>query len=91
MNPQGKVGPNLSGSFANLSADKRSITLNVRHPRGFDLLLRLLAKSDCVVENFSSRVLESWGLGYEELVKIKPDIIYLSMAGFGHSRPGVAT
>ena len=34
MNPQGKVGPNLSGSFANLSADKRSITLNVRHPRG---------------------------------------------------------
>jgi crotonobetainyl-CoA:carnitine CoA-transferase CaiB-like acyl-CoA transferase len=85
MNPQGKVGPNLSGSFANLSADKRSITLNVRHPRGFDLLLRLLEKSDCVVENFSSRVLESWGLGYEELVKIKPDIIYLSMAGFGHS------
>lgn len=85
INKEATPGPNRSGSFANLNADKRSITLNVRHPKGFDLLVSLISKSDVVVENFSSRVLDSWNLGYDELAKIKADIIYLSMAGFGHS------
>lgn len=40
--------------------------------------------SDIVIENFSSRVMDNWKLGYSEMVKIKPDIVYVSMAGFGH-------
>ena len=46
---------------------------------------RLIAISDIVIENFSSRVLRNWGLGYEELCKIKPDIVYVSMSGYGHT------
>ena len=38
-----------------------------------------------MIENFSSRVLRNWGLGYEELCKIKPDIVYVSMSGYGHT------
>ena len=55
------------------------------HPKGMELLKNLISVSDVVIENFSSRVLEKWGLGYEEQKKIKPDIIYCSMSGFGHS------
>jgi crotonobetainyl-CoA:carnitine CoA-transferase CaiB-like acyl-CoA transferase len=50
-----------------------------------ELLKELIKKSDVIVENFSSRVLEKWGLGYEEQKKINPKIIYCSMSGFGHS------
>ncbi|HEX2172333.1 MAG TPA: CoA transferase [Dehalococcoidia bacterium] len=83
--PGDQVGPNSSQFFNNLNADKLGATLNVRHPKGMELLRRLIAKSDVVLENFSSRVLENWGLGYEELKKLRPDIIYVSMAGMGHS------
>lgn len=85
LNPETKFGPNVSGFFNNLNPDKLSVTLNTRHPKGFDLLLRLIQKCDIVAENFNSRVLENWGLSYDELVKIKPDIIYLSLSGYGHS------
>jgi crotonobetainyl-CoA:carnitine CoA-transferase CaiB-like acyl-CoA transferase len=50
-----------------------------------ELIKDLIKKSDVIVENFSSRVLEKWGLGYEEQKKINPKIIYCSMSGFGHS------
>lgn len=83
--PLDNLGPNSSQFFNNLNPDKLSATLNVRHPKGLDLLSKLISKSDVVLENFSSRVLESWGLGYEELKKIRPDVIYVSMAGMGHS------
>ena len=77
--------PNMSGSFNNLNRNKLSVTLNVMHPAGMDLLHRLIAISDVVVENYSSRVLENWGLDYESQARIKPDIIYVSLSGFGHS------
>jgi len=41
--------------------------------------------SDVVIENFSSRVLQKWSLGYNELCKIKPDVVYVSMSGYGHT------
>jgi crotonobetainyl-CoA:carnitine CoA-transferase CaiB-like acyl-CoA transferase len=76
---------NRSGFFNNLNRNKRSISLNVRHPEGFEVLKRLIAASDVLVENYSSRVLESWELGFEELQAIRADIIYCSLSGFGHS------
>jgi crotonobetainyl-CoA:carnitine CoA-transferase CaiB-like acyl-CoA transferase len=77
-------GFNSNGQFNDTNAGKLGITLNVRDPRGLELTRRLVGMSDIVIENFSSRVMENWGLGYEELRAIKPDIIYVSMAGFGH-------
>ena len=38
-----------------------------------------------MIENFSSRIMQRWGIGYEEMKQIKPDIVYVSMAGFGHT------
>ena len=81
----GSTSPNRSGLFNTLNRNKKSLTLNVMHPKGMELLKNLISVSDVVIENFSSRVLEKWGLGYEEQKKIKPDIIYCSMSGFGHS------
>ena len=82
-----KVGINTSGDFANFGVNKLSVTMNTRDKRGLKLLKELIAISDLVVENFSSRVLEDWGLDYEAQRRINPTIIYISMAGFGHSGP----
>ena len=85
--PNGFDPPDSSGMFNWLNRNKRSITLNARHPEGLALLKRLIAVSDVVIENYSSRVLESWGLGYDEQRAIREDIIYVSLCGFGHSGP----
>lgn len=84
--PKGmEVNLNTSGNFNDTNVNKKSITLNVRSPKGLAIVKRLIAVSDIVIENFSSRVLQKWGLGYDELVKIKPDIVYVSMSGYGHT------
>lgn len=76
---------NSDGHFNDMHAMKRSVTLNLRNPRGLELAKRLVAQSDVVIENFSAGVLKSWGLSFEEMQALKPDIIYVSMAGFGHT------
>src|SRR5215510_12568823 len=83
--PGVEPGPNAPGQFADTNVNKRGITLNVRTPKGLDIARRLAVLSDIVMENFSSRVMHRWGLGYEDLKKLRPDIIYVSMAGFGHT------
>ena len=83
--PEGvEPGPNSTGQFADTNANKRGITVNVRTPRGLELVKELISVSDVVIENFSSRIMENWGLGYDELRKLRPDVVYVSMAGFGH-------
>ena len=81
----GDTGPNDGGMYNNLNVDKLAVKLNARHPKGFELLVELIQRSDILIENYSSRVLESWGLSYEEIRSIKPGIIYVSITGFGHS------
>jgi len=76
---------NNSGFFNYFNRNKRSVLLNVRHPLGMELLHRLIAVSDVVIENFSSGVLDSWELSYEAQRAINPAIIYCSVSGFGHS------
>ena len=83
--PGTEPGPNSSSQFPDTNANKLGITLNARTPRGLELVKDLIRVSDIVIENFSSRVMRNWGLGYEELRKLRPDIIYISMAGFGHT------
>ena len=76
---------NTSGNFNDTNVNKKSLSLNVRSAKGLEIVKRLIAVSDIVIENFSSRVLQKWGLGYDELCSIKPDIVYVSMSGYGHT------
>ena len=73
----------MGGQFNNKNPGKRGITLNVRHPKGLAIAKRLIATSDIVAEGFSPGVLERWGLGYDALRAIKPDIIYARQSGWG--------
>jgi crotonobetainyl-CoA:carnitine CoA-transferase CaiB-like acyl-CoA transferase len=80
--PQGSL--DYSGMFNNFNRNKRSVSLNIFHPGGMALLHDLLRVSDVVIENFSPRVFESWGLTYEAIAAINPAMIYISLSGFGH-------
>jgi crotonobetainyl-CoA:carnitine CoA-transferase CaiB-like acyl-CoA transferase len=80
---RGVTDPDMGGQFNNKNPGKRGISLNVRHPKGLEIAKRLVAMSDIVAEGFSPGVLDSWGLGYETLRAIKPDIIYVQQSGMG--------
>ena len=66
---------------------KLSLTLDVAHPEGREVFLRVASKCDIMIENFSPRVLDKLRVNYEELVKVKPDIIQVSMSAFGKTGP----
>jgi benzylsuccinate CoA-transferase BbsF subunit len=66
---------------------KRAVTLNMNKAEGVAIAKRLVALSDAVVENFTPRVMANWGLDYENLKKIKPDIIMLSLSTVGGTGP----
>ncbi|MGO9157115.1 CaiB/BaiF CoA transferase family protein [Mycobacterium sp.] len=67
--------------------NKRDLTLDLTSQRGLEIARRLAAQADVVVENFSPRVVEQFGLEYESLVALKPDVIMLRMPGFGLQGP----
>jgi crotonobetainyl-CoA:carnitine CoA-transferase CaiB-like acyl-CoA transferase len=67
--------------------NKRSFTLDLKHPSGIDIAKELIATADVVAENFRPGVLEKLGLGYEDARLIKPDIIYASASGYGQDGP----
>lgn len=73
--------------FTNFNTDKLGITLNLGSSKGKEVAKRLVAKSDVVCENFRAGFMDSVGLGYDELKKIKPDIILISMPVFGKTGP----
>jgi benzylsuccinate CoA-transferase BbsF subunit len=75
------------GWFAVINNNKRSCTLNITTPEGQELIGRIVAGSDIVVENFSSRVLSKNNLAYDDLKKIKPDLIFVSASGLGRTGP----
>jgi crotonobetainyl-CoA:carnitine CoA-transferase CaiB-like acyl-CoA transferase len=79
----GMTDPDMGGQFNNKNPGKRGISLNVRHPRGLEIARRLVAMSDIVAEGFSPGVLDNWGLGYDAMRAIKPDIIYVQQSGMG--------
>ncbi len=76
-----------SGYFLSVNRGKRSIELDLASPEGQDIVKALCARSDIVVENFKSGDLVRYGLDYESLKAIKPDIIYCSITGFGSTGP----
>ena len=75
------------GIFAGTNLDKRELTLDLSDERGRALLLRLVERADVVLENFSARVVEQLGIGYDELLAVKPDLVMVRMPGFGLEGP----
>jgi|DewCreStandDraft_2_1066082.scaffolds.fasta_scaffold00275_49 benzylsuccinate CoA-transferase BbsF subunit len=84
---EGRPDPNTSGYFNQYNQGKRAITLDLHTPEGQAIAKRLVSISDVVVENFAPGVLQRLGLGYEELRKVKPDIVMISMSGYGQTGP----
>src|ERR1700684_4386810 len=79
------LGNRKLGLQCDLHRSKLSVALNMQHPRGVELARRIAATSDVVMDNFSARVMRSWGMDYESLTAVKPDIICISMSGLGHT------
>src|SRR6266700_2558858 len=77
----------MGASFLAQNAGKRSLTLNLKDPRGREAFLRLVASADAVVENFRPGVMARLGLGYEGLKAHKPDLVYCAISGFGQDGP----
>ncbi len=85
-----QMGPFQNGEsayFMNLNRNKRGITVNLKAPKGKELFRDLVKKADIVLENFRPGTMEKLGLGYEDLRKVNPRIIYAAISGFGHYGP----
>ena len=76
-----------SYQFLSYNRGKKSITLNLKSPKGVELAKKLVAKVDILVENFAPGGMERLGLSYGEVSKINPQIIYASISGFGQTGP----
>ena len=88
----GRLGPGelykgTSSTFMALNCGKRSITIDMKKPEGMALIKELVKKADIVIQNFTPGAMERLGLGYDELKKLKPDIIYAALSGFGQYGP----
>jgi formyl-CoA transferase len=73
--------------FLLLNANKRSVTCNLKHPRGRELLRRLIEQADVFIENFGPGVIERLGFGYDEVSRVNPRIIYAQIKGFASGSP----
>lgn len=90
------MGPIKNGAsmyYANVNRNKKGVTLNLKAPEGKELFKELVKKADVVVENYRPGVMDKLGLGYDELKKVNPRIIYAAVSGFGcygpnSQRPG---
>jgi len=74
-------------NWLNEARNKKSITLDLRKPEGADLLRKLVAKSDVLIENFRPGTMEKWGLGFDALKAIKPDLIMVRVSAYGQTGP----
>jgi crotonobetainyl-CoA:carnitine CoA-transferase CaiB-like acyl-CoA transferase len=82
--------PFLNGEstyFMSVNRNKKSMTLNLKHPRGKEILRQLLEKGDVLVENFRPGTLDGLGFGYDAVHALNPKLIYCSVSGFGQTGP----
>ena len=89
----GRESPETACLYLSINRNKRCITLNLKDPQGAELFRQLAATMDVVVQNYKPGTMDKWGLGYEDIRALKPDIIYTSVSGYGqygpyHTRPG---
>ena len=79
----------MSPTFAVANRNKRSVVIDLKQPRGLAVLKQLVANADVVVQNFRPGAAERIGVGYDALREIRPDLIYVSISGFGEKGPYV--
>ena len=77
----------LSSIYAMINRNKRSLALNFKHPRGKELLIKLVAQSDVLLQNYRPGKLDRIGLGYDDLKQVNEDLIYTSISGMGSVGP----
>lgn len=85
--PDGEEEPRESGYYLCCNRNKRSLALDLRHPEGVELIRKLAAEADILVENFKVGGLDKYGLNYAEIAAINPAIVYCSITGFGQTGP----
>ncbi len=81
--------PNHGSAFASLNYGKKSLTLNMNTQQAREIFKKLAKISDVVAENFGGAILDRWGVGYNDLKKLKPDIILYQGSGYGRTGPFV--
>lgn len=82
-----KEPKNYSPSFCGMNRNKKSVTIDIKQPEGREVFLRLAKDADVIVENLRPGVVDRLGIGYEEITKINPRIIYCSISAFGQAGP----
>src|SRR3990172_9472609 len=80
-------GPNRAGYFNQYNQGKRSVLLNLAKPEAAEIARQMAKHCDVAVENFAAGVMEKLGLGYSRLREMKPDIVMLSISGYGQYGP----
>lgn len=84
---EGPRGTPTSYWWYTQSRNKRSITLDLKTPEGQEIVRRLVADADIVIENFRPGVLEGWGLGWDDLAKLNPQLVMVRVSGYGQTGP----
>ena len=87
VQPEGKGSIDTNGVFNDCNTNKLSVRLNMHHPKALELVKRIIQQSDVVLNNFTAERMPRWGLGYDDLKAIKPDIVMLSMPVMGSQGP----
>ncbi len=77
----------ISAYFISANRNKRSLTLNIKSQGGLEILRSLISQSDVLVENYKVGTLEKLGLGYDELKRLRPELIYCTITGYGYTGP----
>jgi crotonobetainyl-CoA:carnitine CoA-transferase CaiB-like acyl-CoA transferase len=85
----GVAGNEINASFLSLNRNKRSLAVDLKQPSGRELVLRLAAESDVFLQNYRPGVAARLGMDYESVRAARPDIVYVSMSGYGESGPYV--
>lgn len=82
------AGPKINGVsafFIQVNRNKKSVCIDLKSPKGLEIIKQLIPYVDVIAENFKPGVMDKLGLGYEDVKKIKENIIYLSISGYGHN------
>lgn len=77
----------IPGVFEGINRNKKSMTLNLKHPRGKEIFLEMVKSADIVIESYRPGVMARLGLGYEELKAVNEGVIYCALSGFGQDGP----
>ena len=85
-----KVGEE-SAAFMMMNRNKRGVAVNLKQEQGKEILRKLVAEADVLIENYRHDTMKKLGLGYDELKQINPGLVYCEISGFGRSGPFMGT